>query len=214
MIYKKQDIDRAFTETVAGLLAQGYQINPATMSGSQGEIAHIDLSKGDDLLRVRLEQGSVDWPKNGCLCLTVGRDREHLRADKFNATFNNAQTIWNDQLVILSEIKFYALDQRSIYNATVYCDETMAAEAAATKMKRVLAQSKNARRVLPEGFKSAALHWVQKKKGFKRCRLDEIESVIRVNQTDPRTYEVKPELNHYEIKVRGRIFKLYPRKEA
>lgn len=34
MIYKKQDIDRIFTETVAGLLAQGYQINPATMRGS------------------------------------------------------------------------------------------------------------------------------------------------------------------------------------
>ena len=95
-------------------------------------------------------------------------------------------------------------------------DGITAEEAAAKRTARALAQckSKNARRVLPDGFKSAALHWVHKKKGFKRCRLDEIESVIRVNQTDSRTYEVKPELDHYEIKVRGRIFKLYPRKEA
>lgn len=216
MIYKKQDIDRIFTETVAGLLAQGYQINPATMPGTQGEIARIDLSKGDDLLRVLLDQKSAGWSTNGSLCLTVGRDRDHLHADGFNATFNDTRTIWNNQLVILSEIKFYALDQRSIHDTTLFCDEATAEEAAAKKMMRALAhlKSKNARRVLPDGCKSAALHWMQKKKGFKRCRLDEIESVIRVNQTDSRTYEVKPELDHYEIKVRGRIFKLYPRKEA
>ena len=216
VIYKKQDIDRIFTETVAGLLAQGYQINPATMRGSQGEIAHIDLSKGDDRLRVLVEQKSAGWSMNGSLWLTVGRDRDHLRADEFNATFNDTQTIWNNRLVILSEIKFYALDQRSIHDATLFCDEATAEEAAAKRTARALAwrKSNNARRVLPDGFKSAALHWVQKKKGFKRCRLDEIESVTRVNLNEDFTGEVYPELDHYEIKVRGRIFKLYPRKEA
>lgn len=222
MIYKKQDIDRIFTETVAGLLAQGYQINPTTMNGTQGEIAHIDLRKGDNLLRVLLEQEPLDWPTNGCLRLVVGRDTDHLRTDKDervrrrNRTFEPACTIWNDELQILSEIKFYTFGYNSAIYARIFCDEATAEEAAAKKTMRALAhlKSKNARRVLPDGFKSAALHWVHKKKGFKRCRLDEIESVIRVNQTDFLTYEVNPELDHYEIKVRGRIFKLYPRKEA
>lgn len=212
VIYKKQNIDRIFTETVAGLLAQGYQINPATMHGTQGEIARIDLRKGDDLLRVWLDEESLDWPTNGCLRLMVGRYKYHPRSD----TFRSAFTIWNFKLVPISERKFYTLRYQSLTDATIFCDKATAEEAAAKRTARALAQckSKNARRVLPDGFKSAALHWVQKKKGFKRCRLDEIESVIRVNQTDSRTYEVKPELDHYEIKVRGRIFKLYPRKEA
>lgn len=212
MNYKKQDIDRIFTETVAGLLAQGYQINPATMHGTQGEIACIDLRKGDDLLRVWLDEEPLDWPTNGCLRLMVGRYKYHPRSD----TFRSAFTIWNFKMVPISERKFYTLRYQSLTDATIFCDKATAEEAAAKRTARALAQckSKNARRVLPDGFKSAALHWVHKKKGFKRCRLDEIESVIRVNQTDSRTYEVKPELDHYEIKVRGRIFKLYPRKEA
>ena len=36
----QNDINRMFTEKVTELIAQGYQINPATMSGSQGEHAH------------------------------------------------------------------------------------------------------------------------------------------------------------------------------
>lgn len=222
VIYKKQDIDRIFTETVAGLLAQGYQINPTTMNGTQGEIAHIDLRKGDDLLRVLLEQEPLDWPTNGCLCLVVGRDTDHLRTDmdehvrRRNRTFEPACTIWNYDLQILSEIKFYTFGYHSAIYAEIFCDKATAEEAAAKRTARALAwrKSNNARRGLPDGFKSAALHWVQKKKGFKRCRLDEIESVTRVNLNEDFTGEVYPELDHYEIKVRGRIFKLYPRKEA
>ena len=46
------DINRIFTDMVSGLIEQGYQINPNTMSGSQGEIAHIDLRKDNEILRV------------------------------------------------------------------------------------------------------------------------------------------------------------------
>ena len=49
----QNDINRTFTEKVTELIAQGYQINPATMSGSQGEHAHVDLRKGCGFERVR-----------------------------------------------------------------------------------------------------------------------------------------------------------------
>ena len=54
----QNDINRMFTEKVTELIAQGYQINPATMSGSQGEHAHVDLRKGTDIIRVLLDDGS------------------------------------------------------------------------------------------------------------------------------------------------------------
>ena len=55
------DINRAFTEKVTELLNRGYQIYPGTMSGSQGEIAHVDLYKGNEIIRVLLDHccGSV-----------------------------------------------------------------------------------------------------------------------------------------------------------
>ena len=47
----QNDINRAFTEKVAELLSRGYQIYPGTMGGSQGEIAHVDLYKGEKIIR-------------------------------------------------------------------------------------------------------------------------------------------------------------------
>ena len=55
---KKQDINRIYTEKVAELLACGYQINTETMSGSQGEWAHIDLTDGSEILRVLVDSHS------------------------------------------------------------------------------------------------------------------------------------------------------------
>lgn len=104
MIYKKQDINRIFTEKVYELIAQGFQINPATMGGSQGEIAHVDLRKGDELLRVLLESRSGWGECPDYLSLTVGRCTEPLRNDSFNAH----EIIWNHKLEIISEIKFPA----------------------------------------------------------------------------------------------------------
>ena len=40
------DINQRFTAKVAEYIAKGYTINTATMSGSQGEVAHVDLARG------------------------------------------------------------------------------------------------------------------------------------------------------------------------
>ena len=50
------DVRRIYTQKVSELLAKGYQIHYETMSGSQGELAHIDLSDGNEILRVLLER--------------------------------------------------------------------------------------------------------------------------------------------------------------
>lgn len=54
------DINRKFTETVSSYIAQGYIINTASMSGSQGEIAHIDLTDGKQIVRVLLDSFTED----------------------------------------------------------------------------------------------------------------------------------------------------------
>ena len=74
----KQDIRKVYTDQVAQLLNQGYTIFPDTMGGCQGEIAHIDLTKGSEILRVLLERGLCwdhldDGFHGDVVTLTVGR---------------------------------------------------------------------------------------------------------------------------------------------
>jgi uncharacterized protein YeeX (DUF496 family) len=49
---KFAEINRRYTEAVAEWLAKGYTINTATMSGTQGEFAKIDLTDGKEIIRV------------------------------------------------------------------------------------------------------------------------------------------------------------------
>ena len=57
---KRTELDVIFTNKVNEYLARGYVFNTNTMSGSQGEIAHVDLRKGDEILRIVMD-GKYDW---------------------------------------------------------------------------------------------------------------------------------------------------------
>ena len=75
---KKQDIRNAYTQKVTELLNQGYTIFPDTMNGSQGEVAHIDLTNGSETIRVLLERGLCwshisDGFHGDVITLTIGR---------------------------------------------------------------------------------------------------------------------------------------------
>ena len=73
------DVRRIYTQKVSELLAKGYQIHYETMSGSQGELAHIDLSDGNEILRVLLErEGNYGGSYGNIVRLRVGRCNEDL----------------------------------------------------------------------------------------------------------------------------------------
>ena len=95
---KKQDIRSEYTKKVAELLGKGYTIYPDTMNGSQGEIAHIDLTNGNEIIRVLLERG-LSWSRIGdgytdnMITLTVGRADASTRVED-----GWRGTIWNNRL--------------------------------------------------------------------------------------------------------------------
>jgi len=73
-VYTMNDIRTLYTQKVTELLAQGYQINPETMGGSQGEMAHIDLTNGSEVLRVLIEtRGSFGEAYGDLLTIRVGK---------------------------------------------------------------------------------------------------------------------------------------------
>ena len=191
----QNDINRMFTEKVTELIAQGYQINPATMSGSQGEYAHVDLRKGTDIIRVLLDDGSDYEEGVDFMRLAVGRCTDQIRMGTFDRLGN---TIWNNRLEILFEIKFAKIAE------DYFTDMETGVQMRRKRYLRWKQKNRRDRRDLPEAFKSAALRYVQKQPRMKTCKLSEIERVTRVNRTQ--WNETLPDLRGYEIVARGKTF--------
>ena len=109
---KKQDIRNAYTQKVTELLNQGYTIFPDTMNGSQGEIAHIDLTNGSEIIRVLLERGLCwshisDGFHGDVVTLTVGRAAaDTWVGDRWDGT------IWNSRLEPSFQIKWAEVNGR------------------------------------------------------------------------------------------------------
>lgn len=121
----RNDINRIFTEQVAGLLAQGYQIHTNSMNGNQGEIARVDLYKDNDLLRVfivnEISYGEFD---GDYIIIRIGKYVEPIRR----------YPIWNNELDILSEIKL----------VEIKCDYYLTPEEALEYLETVQEQPKRA----------------------------------------------------------------------
>ena len=191
----QNDINRAFTEKVTELLSRGYQIYPGTMGGSQGEIAHIDLYKGDEIIRVLLDHSAGHGEKPDGVRLIVGRNTDRIRMNCFDKLGN---TIWNNRLEILSEIEFCQIGEN------YYTDAESGRAIQKKRDIRQRAHRESIRRDLPDAFKCAALKYVQRQPRMKSCKLSDIVRVTRVNRSS--WGETTPALDGYEIEVRGKSF--------
>ena len=82
MAMKYSDINKMFTTEVNKYLAQGYRFNTASMNGSQGELAKVDLTNGTEIIRIVARTFSKEWDKQG-VELFVGRvaEKEGIRPD-------------------------------------------------------------------------------------------------------------------------------------
>lgn len=62
---KYSDINKMFTTEVNKYLEQGYRFNTASMNGSQGELAKVDLTNGTEIIRIVARTFSKEWDKQG-----------------------------------------------------------------------------------------------------------------------------------------------------
>ena len=194
---KKQDIRTAFTQKVTELLNQGYVLFPDTMSGHQGEIAHIDFSNGSEILRVLLTQEHrYDRDENGywgdTVRLTVGKPGEEVR---MYSTWEG--TIWNNRLEPRFEIEWAwvnSLRRQEPWYTTLEEGKRIAR----LQRERYQAQQTERRETLGDAFKSAALRWLRKQPRMKTCKLEDIEKIERVWAEDG--------TRSFEIRARGQRF--------
>lgn len=114
---KYTEINKRYTAIVNGYLAQGYMINTATMSGSQGERAHIDLTDGTEVIRIVLQSFHrwEDVPVEG-FEIIVGRAAAE---DKVVPNDNrDYATVWNRHLEVISTESFYNIGRHDNWFGT------------------------------------------------------------------------------------------------
>ena len=182
----KNDIRNLYTQKVAELLAQGYQIHPETMSGSQGEIAHIDLTNGSEILRVLIESRcSYSETYGDILTIRVGRCTDEISG--------SWHTIWNDRLETLSEIKLAKISEN--FYTTLEEGKRMA-EVRHSRWRRDYEQPKE----LGDAYKSAALSWLRRQPRMKTCKLQDIGRMTRTTLKDGRAcFKIEARCNTYYL---------------
>ena len=112
---KRTELNNIFTNKVNSYLAKGYTFHLDSMSGSQGEIGRVDLTNGEEVIRIKLESAR-DWEVGYgeyCFTITVGRTTKVEEG-----LGRMSKTIWNSDLEILEEEKFYSPSYESEYLTT------------------------------------------------------------------------------------------------
>ena len=193
---KQQEIRNIYTQKVTELLNQGYTIFPDTMNGSQGEIAHIDLTDGNEIVRVLLNRDYRYHGEGGywgdTIRLTVGKaGRDTWVGNRWDGT------IWNQYLEPRFEIEWADLS-RGRGNWYTSLEEGRRAQEIqhARYGNRPEAYASEE---LGAAYKSAALRWVKRQPRMKTCRLEDITAMRRIRRV---SHDGKYE-RYFEIEARG-----------
>lgn len=104
---KYAEINKRFTEIANEYLQSGYTFNTATMRGSQGEIAHLDLTDGTKVIRIVL-QSFTEYGIGGI----EGLEIIVSECTDDRVTPNSGDdwaTIWNNHLAVIRTERFYTL---------------------------------------------------------------------------------------------------------
>lgn len=188
---KYADINKRYTEIVAEYIAKGYTINTASMSGSQGERAHVDLTDGKEIIRVVLV-GFHIW--KGCdlegFKIIAGRCTDSVKPNDhrdWNAT------IWNDNLNVHHMEIFYAIGRTN--NAADYYGTIEEAEQAyKIRLERYTRRNTVTRYTPNAKAMEIAVRIVRDKLGYKR-----------INAADVKLDKYK---GKYAVSYRGKTYTL------
>ena len=207
---KFAEINRRYTEAVAEWLAKGYTINTATMSGTQGELAKIDLTDGKEIIRVVL--GTFGQP-----CTRIDGKYYSLQGVELivgsvtdRATPNvpdTWQTVWNEHLDVISREEFFEIGQRYDTHRKWYGTKAEAMAQQDKNRERDEARRTSSRIELPEEAKGVVLSFVRRQPKCKSVKIADITKVTK-------EYRYRTEDGHfrdyarYTVVASGQTYKM------
>ncbi len=163
------DINKRFSEIVAEYLNKGYTFNTATMGGSQGEIAKVDLTDGTDIIRISIESFS-NWEEDvEGLEIIIGRDTKGgVKPNGSNRYYN---TIWVSNLEIIHTERFYRINHHVEFFGT----EDEAKKASEVRRNRWRYQSGTSKGYQPSAKAlEIAKRIVRNKLGYSRIKSSDV----------------------------------------
>lgn len=203
---KFEEINKRFTEKVSELLAQGYTINTATMAGSQGEIAKVDLTKDGEIIRVLLgnfgrpcEQIGEHYYNMDGVELIVGRATEDIKPNSYDTW----QTIWNNRIEIISREEFLEIGRSRVHKWYGTRDEAIAQQDKARD--RYDCRHVETEIDFSDEAKKIALSYIKRQPHCRSVKLSEIERVSKRIYQSPVSGETKV---NYNIAVRGKTYRI------
>lgn len=197
---KFKAINKRFTDTVSEYLMNGYTINSGTMSGTQGEIAHIDMMKGEELIRILIENRSEwDGDKNfDTTVIVVGRVTDKVKLN-INDTW---QTVWNQNLEVITKEVFYRIGER---DSDWYGTKEEAEVAMKLNYDRYMVRGdRRQKQYMSAACRAAVLPFVKRQPRCKSMKLGDIENVIKTVET----YRGKTTVR-YTVVARGKEYRLH-----
>ena len=177
-----KEINAKYTEVLSKYLAAGMSIEARTMSGSQGEMAHIDLTDGKNLYRIIMGTGSARDDSDK-LCWSYETIEIEVRKYEIPAHINSMTTIWNSKGELIEHYVWFEIEPYRKENRV--CVESIE-EIKAIRDKK-LEHYKNDRetkeveiQLTPERQKKIA-DICRKRPGYKSIRTQGITKLIKKN---------------------------------
>lgn len=204
---KFEQINRKFTEAVADLIAKGYVINTATMSGSQGEVGKVDLTDGKEIIRVVLDNfgkpvvrlNDKFYRLDG-LELIVGRVTDQVTPNSQDTW----QTAWTSNLEILSSEVFYEIGRQHRDGSKWYGTREEAIAQQDREAERYRTRYTEKQQEFSEAAREVVLPFIRRQPKCKSVRLSEIEKITK-HYTKSRTGRVSVQ---YVVNARGNSYTL------
>lgn len=189
-----KDIEKIFTETADAYIKKGYTFSTATMGGSQGEVAKVDLTNGKEIVRIRLnrttewfaEKEEMFFANIDAIVLTVGYTNDKKFFEK-RRPFDTFCTVWDNDLTMITERKFYTPKN----DANYFTENVEEAKATAKKqLKRYSDRKVDQTTVLKAEAKKAVLSFVKRQPRCKTMKVDDIKQVRKIYYTNYIAYIV------------------------
>ncbi len=126
------DINKRYTDLIANYITAGYHFNTVTMSGSQGEIARVDLTDGTEIITIYIDSFS-DWASGNDLkgiqiCIACVGQQDELVPD----CHERFRTLWLSHVKVEFCERYYQVGR----DANWYVTEKEAEAAAAKQYER------------------------------------------------------------------------------
>lgn len=165
---KRAELNTIFTAKVNEYLAKGYTFNTETMAGHQGEVAKVDLTNGEEIIRVIMER-KHSWELGECFTITVGRATE--------VEPGITDTIWNNKLEVLDQEIFHQAAYGSDYLITREEAEKNANKRKARVERRI--HNTNEEVITDKAHIKALIPYIQHLKGCKSVKARHLVEVSK-----------------------------------